>query len=134
MANDKATAHDPGDEQRVAAEARADGRIAPAGSRAGSIAMIGLVVGVALVSGAIGAAIMDLRRPLPPRVLVLDMASLLDPIANDPALNSYEKRRLTEDLGAALNRAMQAEANEGAIIIDASMVLMAPGSSYVQPF
>ena len=100
---------------------------------AASLITVMLFVSIAVVSGAIGAVAIDKSKPRPQRILVLDMAGLLDPIANDPALSAYEKRRITEDLGAAVNRTIAIEADNGAIILDASLVLRAPGGSYVQP-
>jgi hypothetical protein len=92
-----------------------------------------LMIAISVISGAIGAVIYERMQPPPPRILVLDMGALLKPIAEDPSLNALEKRRITEDIGVSLDKAMQQEAETGAIILDASVVLKAPGDSYVQP-
>jgi len=70
----------------------------------------------------------------PPRIMVLDMPALVQPIASDPSLNEYQKRQITEDLGRALEAAMNEEVEvNGNIVLDASVILRAPESSYVQP-
>ena len=62
------------------------------------------------------------------------MPALVQPIASDPSLNEYQKRQITEDLGRALEAAMNEEVEvNGNIVLDASVILRAPESSYVQP-
>lgn len=107
---------------------------APAVSSKSSALINGvLMIAISVISGAIGAVIYERMQPPPPRIMVLDMGALLKPIAEDPSLNALEKRRITEDIGASLQQAMQREADTGAIILDASVVLKAPRDSYVQP-
>ena len=98
------------------------------------LGMIALLVAISVVSGAIGAVAYDRFRTPPPRIMVLDMPALVQPIASDPSLNEYQKRQITEDLGRALEAAMNEEVEvNGNIVLDASVILRAPESSYVQP-
>ena len=98
------------------------------------LGMIALLVAISVVSGAIGAVAYDRFRTPPPRIMVLDMPALVQPIASDPSLNEYQKRQITEDLGRALEAAMNEEVEaKGNIVLDASVILRAPESSYVQP-
>ena len=98
------------------------------------LGMIALLVAISIVSGAIGAVVYDRYRTPPPRIMVLDMPALVQPIATDPSLNEYQKRQITEDLGRALEAAMIEEVEvNGNIVLDASVILRAPESSYVQP-
>ena len=98
------------------------------------LGMIALLVAISIVSGAIGAVAYDRFRTPPPRIMVLDMPALVQPIASDPSLNEYQKRQITEDLGRALEAAMNEEVEvNGNIVLDASVILRAPESSYVQP-
>ena len=107
---------------------------APAVSSKSSALINGvLMIAISVISGAIGAVIYERMQPPPARIMVLDMGALLKPIAEDPSLNALEKRQITADIGASLNKAMQREADTGAIILDASVVLKAPRDSYVQP-
>jgi len=96
--------------------------------------MIALLVAISVVSGAIGAVAYDRYRTPPPRIMVLDMPALIEPISTDASLNEYQKRQITEDLGRALDAAMTQEVEvNGNIVLDASVILRAPESSYVKP-
>lgn len=98
------------------------------------IGMIALLVAISVVSGTIGAVAYDRFRSPPPRIMVLDMPALVQPIASDPSLNEYQRRQITEDLGRALEAAMTEEVEvHGNIVLDASAILRAPEDSYVQP-
>lgn len=85
------------------------------------------------VSGIGGAVFYGAYQTPPTRVMVVDMTRLLEPIATDPTLDEYEKRRITERFGDALNRVLDEHARTGVIVLDASAVVRAPGDSYVEP-
>lgn len=122
----------PREENQAANAPEADTN-APTGSKSSSLINGALMIAISVISGVLGAVVYERMQPPPPRIMVLNMSELLQPIANDPSLNALEKRRITEDIGSALQRSMQIEADNGAIILDASVVLKAPEESYVQP-
>lgn len=69
----------------------------------------------------------------PPRLMVLDMRQLVEPLATNPAQDASEQKRRIDVLSQRASASIDAYAMQGAIVLDASAVLRAPRNVYVQP-
>lgn len=86
-----------------------------------------------ITAGALGGVLYGRLQDRPPRVVVVDLRRLIEPIAIDPALSEDDRRQRTEKIGEAVRASVETYVASGAIVLDASAVLRAPETAYVQP-
>jgi hypothetical protein len=98
-----------------------------------SVVLYLLSLAVAGASGAVGGALYVRHQPRPPRVVVLDIRRLAEPVVNDASLSDAARRQRITQIGSALSQNLAHYAQDGAIVLDGSAVLRAPREAYVEP-
>lgn len=95
----------------------------------------GIALAIAVLSALTGAAWQARRsnEPPPPRVRVMDINRLIEPLAADLTLTDEERADRARALSLALGAAVAAEVATGAIVLDAAAVYAAPDDAYVRP-
>lgn len=93
--------------------------------------LLGIVV--AGSAGALGGVLYVRHQPPPPRIVVLDMRSLAESVANDATLSGAARQERVAQLGASVNRLVGLYVKGGAIVLDANAVVRAPKDAYVEP-
>ncbi len=92
-----------------------------------------IIVAVSVASGVLGGIFYVRAQDPPPRVLVVDMRRLVQRVAADPSLDEASRQQRAAALGTAVVKAIDTQAANGAIVLDASAVLRAPKDVYVEP-
>jgi hypothetical protein len=99
----------------------------------GTIALYGIWGTLSLGAGVLGGMWYVKHQNPAPRLMVLDMRQLVEPLAANPALDATEQKRRVDLLSRRASASIDAYATQGTIVLDASAVLRAPRSVYVQP-
>ena len=98
-----------------------------------SVMLYLLSLAVAGASGAVGGALYVRHQPRAPKVVVLDIRRLAEPVVNDGTLSNDARRQRIAQIGSALSQNLTHYVQDGAIVLDASAVLRAPREAYVEP-
>jgi hypothetical protein len=98
-----------------------------------SVGLYLVSLAIAGASGALGGIWYLRHQTPPPRLLVVDMRRLVEPVLADSTLPEAERRERITQIGTAVSRMLNQYSQEGAIVLDASAVLRAPRQAYVQP-
>ena len=100
-----------------------------------SLVLGAMGVAIAVISGLIGAAWQARQEPevATPRVRVMDIDRLVEPLAADPTLTDEERTDRARELSTALGQAVAQEVAAGAIVLDGAAVYAAPDEVYVRP-
>jgi hypothetical protein len=96
---------------------------------------VGILVSIAVASasGALGSVLyMEHLRP-PPKIVILDMRRLIEPVVNDESLTDALRRQRIAEIGSAVDKSVARYAAGGAIVLDGSSILRAPRDAYVEP-
>lgn len=103
-------------------------------NRSGTFVVAVVLSVLAGVSGLVGAAIQSRRQTPPaPRILVVDITRLVEPIAADASLTDAERVTQARALSEAIGRAVAEQVAAGAIVLEADAVYAAPPDAYVRP-
>jgi hypothetical protein len=93
---------------------------------------------VAVLSGAVGAFAVvhytNSQRDQQQPFYVVDMSRAVKTIADNPLWTDAEKRTRVGQAGEYVKSWMKEKVDQGAIVLDGSAVLGAPGAVYVDPF
>jgi hypothetical protein len=99
------------------------------------VSLVGIVLSIAVagVSGALGGVLYARHQAPPPRIVIVDMRRLIEPVVNDASLADSTRRQRIAEIGAAVNKSVERYVLSGAIVLDASSILRAPREAYVEP-
>jgi hypothetical protein len=97
---------------------------------------------VAAVSGVLGAVLYAHWRYVPPapppvapppRLVVLDMQQLIEPVMKDATLDDSGRRARVMEISNHASKTIDKYVADGIVVIDAAAVLRAPAGMYVKP-
>jgi hypothetical protein len=99
------------------------------------VSFVGILLSVAVagVSGALGGVLYVRHQTPPPRIVILDMRRLIEPVVNDASLADSTRRQRIAEIGSAVRKSVERYAQGGAIVLDGSSILRAPREAYVEP-